>query len=130
MKTKVRSHDKETANKSVTRDICKTLWPLKCPKKVFLVTDVLYNWISQFKISCTHVWIRNSWFSKLLVKRFWQIWPGDLDLSPSDPKIDRVPLLPRTDVWTMFEEGRSWSSREIDRKQFWHLWPWWPWHLT
>ena len=30
------------------------------------VTDVLYNWISQFKISCTKVWRRSS-FSKLLL---------------------------------------------------------------
>jgi len=33
--------------------------------KCFFVTNVLYNWISQFKI-------RNS-FSKLLLKRFWHI---------------------------------------------------------
>jgi len=38
--------------------------------KVFFVTDVLYNWISQFKISCTNVWRRNS-FSKLLLKQVW-----------------------------------------------------------
>ena len=44
------------------------------------VTDVLYNWTSQFKISSTNVWRRNS-FSKLLLKRFWQIiprWPWPL----------------------------------------------------
>jgi len=33
------------------------------PPKAFL-SDVLYNWISQFKISCTHLWRRNS---------FWEI---------------------------------------------------------
>jgi len=38
--------------------------------KVFFVTDVLYNWISQFKISCTNEWRRNS-FSKLLLNGFW-----------------------------------------------------------
>jgi len=49
--------------------------------KVFFVTDVLYNWISQFKISCTNEWRRNS-FSKLLLNGFWQIWPGELYLWP------------------------------------------------
>ena len=33
--------------------------------------------------------------------------PGDLDLWPSDTKFNKVPLLPRTDVWTKFEKGRS-----------------------
>ena len=32
--------------------------------------------------------------------------PDDLDLWPSDPKINRVPLLSRTDVWFKFKEGR------------------------
>jgi len=40
--------------------------------------------------------------------------PGDLD---SDPKIKSVPLLPRTDMWTMFEEGRLRRSYGIDRKR-------------
>ena len=31
---------------------------------------------------------------------------GDLDLWPSDPKINMVPLLPRMDVWTKFEDVR------------------------
>ena len=44
------------------------------PPKVFFVSDVLYNWNGQFKISCTDVGRRNS-FSKLLLKRFWHIWP-------------------------------------------------------
>jgi len=43
--------------------------------------------------------------------------PGDLDLYPSDPRIYIVPLLPRMDMWTKFEEGRSRHSRVIDRKQ-------------
>ena len=114
----------------------------------FFVTDVLYNWINQFKISCTNVWRRNS-FSKIvnlgtfdpgdlvtpvslgflcclgwMSGQSWRkagqgvielmIWngfgtfnPGDLDLWPRDSKIYRVPLLPRTDVWTKFEEGIS-----------------------
>jgi len=41
------------------------------------------------------------------LKQFVTFDPGDLDLCPSDPKINRVPLLPRMDVWTNFEEGRS-----------------------
>ena len=40
--------------------------------------------------------------------------PGDLDLWPSDPKINWVPLLPRTDVWT---KSRSRRSQVIDRKR-------------
>ena len=44
-------------------------------------------------------------------KCFWQIWSRDLDLWPSDPKINRVHLLPRT----KFEEGRSRRSRIIDK---------------
>ena len=34
-----------------------------------------------------------------------------------DPEIDRVPLLPRMDVWDIFEEGRSRCSRVIDQKR-------------
>jgi len=45
--------------------------------KAFFVTDVLYNYISQFKISCTHICIRNS-FSKLLLKQFGTFDSGDL----------------------------------------------------
>jgi len=43
--------------------------------------------------------------------------PGDLDLSPSDIKINGAPQIPRADVWTKFEESMSRSSRVIDRKQ-------------
>ena len=65
------------------------------PTKVFFVTDVLYNWISQFKISSTNVWRRNS-FSKLLLKRFWQIWPR----WPLTPKLIGFLCYPgRTCVW-------------------------------
>jgi len=38
-----------------------------------------------------------------------------------DPYIDMIPLLPRMDVWTKFEEGRSKLSQVIDRKRFWHI---------
>ena len=38
-------------NTRITRDVHKTL----CPLKLFFVTDVLYNWTSQFKISCTNL---------------------------------------------------------------------------
>ena len=66
------------------------------------------------------------WMCRVLFqtfKQFWHIWPGDLELWP---QINRVLLLARTDVWSKFEEGRSRSSRVIDRKQFWHIWQWWP----
>ena len=43
----------------------------------------------------------------LIGNSFGTFDPGDLDLYPSDPQIIRVPLLPRSDVWTKFEEGRS-----------------------
>jgi len=43
--------------------------------------------------------------------------PGDIDLWPSDPKINRVPLLSRMDVWTMFEDGMSRCSLVIYRKR-------------
>ena len=69
------------------------------PKSVF-VTDVLYNWISQFKISCTNVWRRNL-FSKLFLKTM--LAHLTLVTLTSDSKIKRVPLLPRMDVWTKFE---------------------------
>jgi len=36
---------------------------------------------------------------------------SDLELWPSDPKIHRVHLLPRMEVWTKFKEGRSRCSR-------------------
>ena len=41
---------------------------------------------------------------------------GTFDPSDLDPKINSVHLLPRTDVWTKFEEGRSRHSRVIDLK--------------
>ena len=57
------------------------------------------------------------------LKQFWHIWPRW-------PKINRVTLRPRTNVWTKFEVGMSRRSRVIDWKQIWHIWPWWPWPLT
>ena len=76
--------------KILTRDVGKTL----CPYSVFLVTYVLYNWISQFKISCTIVWRRNS-FSNCHLIFLGRFDPSELDLWPSNPKIYSVPLLPR-----------------------------------
>jgi len=83
---------------------------------VFFVTDVLYNWISQFKINCKNVWRINS-FSKLLLKRLWQIWPRWSWPLPQRPQNHWVPLLPRTDVLTKFDKGRSRRSWVIDQKQ-------------
>ena len=50
-------------------------------------------------------------------KCFGTFNPGDLDLWPSDSSINRVLLLPRTDLCTKSEEGRSRCSRDIDRKR-------------
>jgi len=41
---------------------------------------------------------------------------GDLDLWPNYASIKTVSLLPKMDVWTKFEKGRSRRSRAIDRK--------------
>jgi len=51
---------------------------------------------------------------------------GQPDLWPSDPKINRCPLLPRMDVWTMYEKGRSRHSRDIHWNGLgeFDLWPW------
>ena len=43
--------------------------------------------------------------------------PGDLDLLPSDPKINKFPLLYMMDVWTKIEEDRSRGLLVIGRKQ-------------
>ena len=66
--------------------------------------------------------ISGNWFLNNL-KQFGTFDLGDLDLWPYDPKINRVPLLPRMDVWIKFEKGRSRRSQVIDQKQFWHIWP-------
>ena len=49
---------------------------------------------------------------------FGRFDPGDLDIWPSDPKINRVPLLAWMDVWTKFEEGRSRHSRVNEWKRY------------
>ena len=103
------------------------------PPKAFFVTDVLYNWIGQFKISGTNVWRRNLLLeivTQTVKKWFWHIWPWWYDLWPSDPKINRVPLLSMMNVWTKYEVGRSRLSRVVQQKRFLHIWPRWPWPLT
>ena len=57
-------------------------------------------------------------FGKLFLKRFEMVLEH-LTLT-FDPEIIRVPLLPRMNVCTMFEEGRSRRSPVLDRKHFWH----------
>ena len=79
--------------------------------KHFFVTDVLYNWIHEFKLSCTKCMKKelifgNCYFNNL--KQFGTFDPGDLNLWPSDSRMD---------VWTKFEGGRSRRSRVIDRKR-------------
>jgi len=44
-------------------------------------------------------------FGKLLLKQFEMVLEH-LTLVTFDPKINRVPLLPRSDVWTKNKEGR------------------------
>ena len=53
----------------------------------------------------------------LIGHRFCTFDPCDIDLWSSDPKINRVPLIPKMDVWTKFEDGRSRCCRVIDRKR-------------
>ena len=43
--------------------------------------------------------------------------PVTLTFDPVTPKATGIPLLPRRDVWTKFEEGRSSCSRVIDQKR-------------
>ena len=95
------------------------------PWSVF-VTDILYNWISQFKLSCTNVW-RNS-FSKLLLERFWQIWPWWP--WPLTPKLIGFLCYPGWVCGPSLRRVGSRHSRIIEQKRFWHIWPWWPWPLT
>ena len=140
-------------------------------KKHFFVTNVLYNWKSLLKISCTKCMIKKFisgncyWIWKILPWWPWPLTPKSIGFlcyagwmcAPSlrkigegvleflignvlahltpvtltfDPKINRIPLLPETDVWTKIEEGRSRLSPVIDRKRFWLIWPQWPWPLT
>ena len=73
-------------------------------------------------------------FGKLLLKQSYMVLtnltPSDVILWPSDPKINRIPMLLRIDVWTRYEKGWSRHSRVINLKRFWHIWLWWPWPLT
>jgi len=74
-------------------------------------------------------------FGKLLLKQsdmvLTHLTPVTLTFDPVIPKSIRyVPLLPMTDVWTKFEEGRSMHFWVIDWKRFWQIWPRWPWPLT
>ena len=47
-------------------------------------------------------------FGKLFLKQFEMVLEHlTLVTMTFDPKINRVPLLPRMDVWTKFEDGRS-----------------------
>jgi len=49
---------------------------------------------------------------------------GTFDLGDLDPSINRVSRIPKMDVWTRLEEGRSKRSRVIYQKRFWYMWPW------
>jgi len=52
----------------------------------------------------------------LIGNGFSTFGPGDHALKSSEPKINKVPLIPRMDVWTEFEEDSSRRSQVIDRK--------------
>ena len=98
----------------------------------FFVTDVLYNWISDFKISTTHVWRRNS-FWEIVIKQsetFLAHWTLlTLTFDPVTQKSVGFLCFPG---WMRgpSDEGRSRNTQVIDRKQFWHIWPRWPWPFT
>ena len=74
-----------------TRDVCKTL----CPLKIFLGQFKMYEEeihfgklsLEQYETVLTHLTLTVTW--------------------NFDPNINRIPLLPRTDVRTKFEEDRS-----------------------
>ena len=90
------------------------------PPKVFLsqmfCTTCYLNKLKRF----WHIWPRwprsltkkSIWFlcypermcAQSLKEQFSTFDPSDLDLWPSDPKTNRVPLLPRMNVRTKFEE--------------------------
>ena len=53
----------------------------------------------------------------LIEKGFGTFDPGDLDLRPSNPKINWFHLLPRMDSLIKFEEGMSRRSQVIDWKR-------------
>jgi len=71
------------------------------PHMFVSVTGFLYNYIRQFKISCTIVRIlgncySNKYYYLLFIRNIFGTFDcGDLDL-----------MLPMMDVWTKFKEGR------------------------
>ena len=113
-------------NKYKTRDVCKTLCPLKIFfHRCFVQLDKsIKNKLHKCMKKKFIFW--NCYLNNL--KQFWHLDP--LDLWPSDPKINRVHLLPRTDMWSKFDDGRSrWSSFFLSVTVLAHLTQW-PWPLT
>ena len=73
------------------------------PTKVFFVTNVLYNCISQIKISCTNVWRRNSLW-EIVTQTIWNSFGTfdhvSLTFDPVTPKSIGFLCYPgRTCVW-------------------------------
>ena len=61
---------------------------------------------------------------------FHSLGPCDLDLWPTDPKINRNPLLNKQ-ICCIKIEGSGWNRTPvIERKRFSLSWPLWPWPLT
>jgi len=46
-------------------------------------------------------------FENVTLNGFGKFDPSDNDIWPSDPKMNRVPLLPWMYVWTKFEDGQG-----------------------
>ena len=87
------------------------------PSKAFFVADVLYRWIAQ-------MFEEEIQFGNSLLKQSGTVLAHlTLVTLTFDPKINRVSLLPRIDVGTKCEEGKSRRSQVLDHKQFWHIWP-------
>ena len=65
-------------------------------------------------------------FGKLLIKQSETVLAHltlvTLTFDSVNPKINKVQLLPRMDVWTKFEEGRPSFSCAIDRKRKGYRW--------
>ena len=90
---------------------------------------VQLDWSVQNKFHKINVWRRNSFWeivTSTIGNGFGTFEPNDVHLWPSNPKIISISLLPKTNVWTKFEEGRLRRS-EVDQKQFWHICRNWPW---
>mgnify|MGYP007133210376 CR=1 FL=1 len=64
--------------KTIKRDVIKTICPLKC---LFFVTDVLYNWIIQFK-KVAQMYEENINFPNYYLNSFGRFVPGHLDIRP------------------------------------------------